>query len=181
MAVPPSKRKQLSVDYKPSRLRQEVNLESTDDERAPNPHSIQSPDSQTAVPETQFEHPEDVRTDEQAPLSPGTTATLERTTVRKNTESVKPLAPFTGQFLSRPPASGESVLRPEPEVHFTFGQPPKASKKPIMNTEHMVAQLDVESPHAHHEASRKWHYPCSWCKLMALQKVLIPLRLPPTC
>jgi hypothetical protein len=181
MAVPPSKQKQLSADYKPSRLRQQVNLESTDDERAPESHSIQSPDSQIAVPETQLERSEDIRTDEQATLSPKTAAILKRTTVRKGTESAEPIEFFTGQFFSRPPTSGKSSLTPEPAVRFTFGQPPNAAKKPVSNAERMVAHLDVESPHTQHEAGRKWHYPCSWFKLMAPQKVLKPLRLPLTC
>jgi hypothetical protein len=172
MAMPPSKGKHPSAEYKPSRLRQQVNPESTDDERVPESHSIQSPDSQIVVPESQFDHPEDIRTDEQAPLSPRTTAMLERTTVRKNTESAKPLETFTGQLFSRPAVFGESTLRQEPAVRFTFGQPPNAAKKPALNVGHMVAQPDIESPHTQLEADRKSYHLCSRVKLMALQKVL---------
>jgi hypothetical protein len=154
MAEPPLKGKHPSTKCKPSRLRNEVNPESTDDERASEFHTVQAPDSQVLVPETQLGYPEGNETDNKCPLSPGTAAMLDRNTVSKRAESKKPVD-LTVNYLSRPTLSSESISTPKVDVRFQFGQPPFAAKKPPLRAEYPAAQSEIKSLNTQHAADRK--------------------------
>jgi hypothetical protein len=166
MAEPPLKGKQPSMKCKPSRLRNEVNPESTDDERASEFHTVQALDSQVLVPETQLGYPESNETDKKCLLSPRTAAMIDRNIVSKRTELKKPVD-ITVNYLSRPAEPSDSISTPKFDVRFQFGQPPFAAKKLPLNAGYPAAQSEIEASTTQHATGRKQHYSCSRFRLMA--------------
>jgi hypothetical protein len=94
-----------ALRHKPSRLRHEVRIESNDDERAAvKDHSVQEPDSQLAIPETQPLADSNPSNDRQSTygeteLSPNAAATLQRLAVKKGPEAG--MSSFAVRLLSK--------------------------------------------------------------------------------
>jgi hypothetical protein len=151
MAEPHPKGKQPSAPKNPSRLKNQVNPESVPDDVASEHASYQVLDSQTVVPETQYDdsenfgHAMENRSDYgELPLSPYTAALLDRSTIKKSTEpiGIDPFAdvPYFDRAFDRLPR--------EESVRFTFAQPKKSvassqleSKAKAMN---IISQPTVE-------------------------------------
>lgn len=117
----------------PSRLRNEVHPESTDDERAPEEEHVQVPDSQNEIPETQ---PEDFvdNVDDQTcppaspPVSPSTEAMIKKCGVAKPKVLADP-TPFTSKLLSRDHLPGGHR---SPSPGFIFGPArPRTNQSPM--------------------------------------------------
>jgi len=113
--------------HRPSKLRNEVHREMTDDERVPDQSYVQVPDSDILVPETQFE-PED---DDQHAASPKTEAILAKNAVSKPLV-VDNSIPFT-YGLSKPTIQRDQ----EASTQFSFSHAclavPKAAPKEVMH------------------------------------------------
>ncbi|KAF1850209.1 uncharacterized protein K460DRAFT_350291 [Cucurbitaria berberidis CBS 394.84] len=139
MAGLPSKGKQPAKTHKPSRLRNEVRPESTDDERDVEKHNIQVPHSDSVIPDTQLQQDEridgvghrfDKRSDygEEVPLSPNSADIIERNAVRKMTEALEP-APFTIKLLTKEGCGSRGTPAPSTSSAFSFGQVRKVHSK----------------------------------------------------
>jgi hypothetical protein len=150
MAELPSRRKQPTTKYKPSRLRQEINAESTDDEGVSEALSAQVPDSQIVVPETQCEHPATNEPKDEASLSPRSAAMLERNTIKRNTEFTKP-SDSIFKKLESPFGLSERTSTPDSSVGFCFEQP-KAADKLSQNKNTLTVQPAPESHYMQTEA-----------------------------
>jgi hypothetical protein len=112
-------------NHRPSKLRNEVHQDSTDDERVPDQSYVQVPDSDIRVPETQFRHEED----DQCDASPRTEAILAKNAVSKPQVVDKPI-PFT-YGLSKPTFQRDREASPQ----FMFAHArlpvPKAAAKEV--------------------------------------------------
>ncbi|CAN9360182.1 unnamed protein product [Alternaria alternata] len=140
MAGKAGRGEQLPKEQNPSRLRNEVRPESTDDERDPRSTAIQVPNSDTIVPETQPGHAGDFHcgdpvadNESEFSLSPNSVALLERTAVTKKTETTQCI-PFFGKLLSRNPigrndSSASAAPSPNPFA-ISYSQARKVSSKP---------------------------------------------------
>jgi hypothetical protein len=179
MTEPPLKGKQPLTKYKPSRLSKQVKPESTDDEGASERFSVQVPDIQMVVPETQFEHLKDNDLDQHGPLSPRSTAMLDRNTIKKRNESIK-ACDFTVKLFKKPVELDQSTSTPESSVRFCFGQPNTVNKQ-MPNVQTPTAQSETESSITQHEARNKCQPLCLRRWLITHQMVLNPSHLPSTC
>ncbi|CAN9289314.1 unnamed protein product [Alternaria alternata] len=140
MAGKAGRGEQLPKEQNPSRLRNEVRPESTDDERDRRSTAIQVPNSDTIVPETQPGHAGDFHcgdpvadNESEFSLSPNSVALLERTAVTKKTETTQCI-PFFGKLLSRNPigrndSSASAAPSPNPFA-ISYSQARKVSSKP---------------------------------------------------
>ena len=134
MAELPSKGKQPAKRLKPSRLRNEIRPESTNNEGGSVKLIIQEPDSETLIPETQLGLNDgiDHQTDygEEVLLSPNSVAVLERNAIKKPTGPLAP-APCAIQFLTKEALGlgSNSALLTSPS--FAFGQARKSSSKTL--------------------------------------------------
>ena len=133
--------------HKSSRLRNEVLVESTDDERTEHNSHIQVPGSDVVIPETQLQHGkvdtgefgDDLRPGDSGsdhPMSPNSLALLSRNHVAKSHEA--PGVPLNVQFLSRP--SRNEPLPPPSNFFFkparkaTSTQIPQLNAAPVLNS-----------------------------------------------
>ncbi|CAO2647639.1 Nn.00g085610.m01.CDS01 [Neocucurbitaria sp. VM-36] len=134
MAELPSKGKQPAKRLKPSRLRNEIRPESTDDERGSVKHIIQEPDSETHIPATQLGQNDgmDHQTDyaEEVLLSPNSAAVLERNAIKKTVGPSAP-APCAIPFLTKESLGLGSNSALSPSLFFAFGQARKASSRTL--------------------------------------------------
>ncbi|KAH3945157.1 hypothetical protein HBI25_148960 [Parastagonospora nodorum] len=117
-----------------SRLRNQVDRESADEERASDSGIVQVPNSQFFVPETQLGEPRN-----NDPLSPRSTALLERTSVRRSAEAMDSHALVFKPLAKESYADG-------PPVRFTFGQPKKVTSKTPPEVEVPSKQQLIELP-----------------------------------
>jgi hypothetical protein len=135
--------------YKPSQLKNQINVESIDDERTPEVDSVQAPDSQIVIPETQFDqdqeagHVLDNESDHgDVILSPMSAAVLDRNAVRKNSETVD--TPFAVTLFTKDRISRESSPFSAASVGFSFGQPKRAAISAQLQT--MPSGVVVTTP-----------------------------------
>jgi hypothetical protein len=117
-----------------SRLRNQVDQESADEERVSDSGIVQVPDSQFFVPETQLREPRN-----NDPLSPRSTALLERASVRRSAEAKDSHALVFKPLAKESYADG-------PPVRFTFGQPKKVTSKTPPEVEVPSKQSLIELP-----------------------------------
>jgi hypothetical protein len=180
MAELPFKGRRPTTKYKPSRLRQEVNVESTNDEGISEALSAQLPDSQIVVPETQCEHLEDSEPANEHSLSPRSAALLNRNTIKKKIESPSP-SDSAFNMLKNPFGMNERSSTLDPPTGFCFEQP-KAAKKLSQNIGALKVQPTLESSSMQQsEAGRKYQSPFSRSRLIAHQVILIPASFPSIC
>ncbi|KAG9187532.1 hypothetical protein G6011_05403 [Alternaria panax] len=118
MAETADKDRPLPKKQRPSRLRNQVHPESTDDERDRNKNTVHAPNSETVIPETQPDRDGNYHHDDPGPdnesdssLSPNSAAFLERTAVKKKTQTIGPIPFFTplSRALIRPNDSSASA------------------------------------------------------------------------
>ncbi|CAN9095510.1 unnamed protein product [Alternaria alternata] len=140
MAGKAGKGEQLPKKQNPSRLRNELRLQLTDDQWDRASTAVQVPNSDTIVPETQpshvgdFHHDDPVADNEsEFSLSPNSAALLERTAVTKKMETTECI-PFYGKLLSRNPigrndSSASAAPSPNPFA-ISYSQARKVSSKP---------------------------------------------------
>ena len=140
MAGKAGRGEQLPKEQNPSRLRNEVRPQSTDDERDRRSTAVQVPNSDTIVPETQPGHAGDFHRDDpvadnesEFSLSPNSAALLERTAVTKKTETTQCIS-FFGKLLSRNPigrndSSATAAPSPNPFA-ISYPQAKNVSSKP---------------------------------------------------
>ncbi|CAN9087830.1 unnamed protein product [Alternaria alternata] len=140
MAGKAGKGEQLPKKQNPSRLRNEVRPQLTDDQWDRASTAVQVPNSETIVPETQpshvgdFHHDDPVADNEsEFSLSPNSAALLERTAVTKKMETTECI-PFYGKLLSRNPigrndSSASAAPSPNPFA-ISYSQARKVSSKP---------------------------------------------------
>ncbi|CAN9094140.1 unnamed protein product [Alternaria alternata] len=140
MAGKAGKGEQLPKKQNPSRLRNELRPQLTDDQWDRASTAVQVPNSDTIVPETQpshvgdFHHDDPVADNEsEFSLSPNSAALLERTAVTKKMETTECI-PFYGKLLSRNPigrndSSASAAPSPNPFA-ISYSQARKVSSKP---------------------------------------------------
>ncbi|KAJ4378000.1 hypothetical protein N0V83_000830 [Neocucurbitaria cava] len=132
MADPPPKGRKPTKRLKPSRLRNEIRPESTDDERDPQRLTIQVPHSDTIIPETQLGQTEgsDHRSDygDDMLLSPNSAAVLKRNAVKK---AIGPSvsAPCAITLLTKEALGLGNTSQPSPSFSFSFGHARKSQSK----------------------------------------------------
>lgn len=136
MATPTPHEQQPAKRQPASRLRNQVDQESVDDERASASSKVRVPDSQFFVPKTQLGEPQN-----NDPLSPRSAALLERASVKKSAETKDSPA------LVFKPLTKDSYAH-GPSVRFTFGQPAKAASNTPPNAEVPSKQPLIKSPAA---------------------------------
>lgn len=141
--------KQPAKRFQPSRLRHEVQVESTDDESALEAGPVQAPDSQTVVPETQLERHQDNESNYGDPLSPSSVALLDRNTSKKSSQTTHPTFFPVKLFSKESPFNG-SISAPASSVGFSFGQPKKAASKTPPKAAAATLQLVTTGPPAEH-------------------------------
>ena len=129
MAEQAGRGKNSAKRHKPSRLRQEVRPDSTDDERDSERRTVQQPDSDTIVPETQIDDiprlDEHINGDDEAggagdPLMEDDQATIARLGIRKKATTSKPDQAF--ELFSKKP-SGSSDIPVSSLPAFSFAPP----------------------------------------------------------
>jgi hypothetical protein len=135
--------------HKPSRLRNEIRPESTNDKRDTQKHVVQVPHSDTIVLETQLDDNgrfdatdfdlglTNKPDDGEVPLSPRSAAMLERNTATKKTQPPES-TPLTIKLLSKIDFSKRVDSSSVPS--FSFGRPTKASSKTSPNVEIATTQ-----------------------------------------
>lgn len=132
MADPPPKGRRPTKRLKPSRLRNEIRPESTDDERDPQRHTIQVPHNDTIIPETQLGQTEgsDHRSDcgDDMLLSPNSAAVLKRNTVEK-VIGPSASAPCAIKLLTKEAFELRGTSQSSPSFSFSFGHARKAQSK----------------------------------------------------
>jgi hypothetical protein len=133
--------------YNPSRLRQEIQAESTDDERESEAGPVQFPANQTVVPETQLQHHQDHKTNRGNLLSPSSAALLDRTTHKKSSQIID-TSSLPVKFFSKGPFFNGSSAASVSSVGFSFGQPKKAASKTPPKAEIATLQPAAEAPTA---------------------------------
>ncbi|CAI9626467.1 unnamed protein product [Alternaria burnsii] len=167
---------QLPKKQNPSRLRNEVRPQSTDDERDRTSTAIQVPNSDTIVPETQPGHAGEFHRDDpvadnesEFSLSPNSAALLERTAVTKKTDTTGCILSF-GKLLSRNPigrndSSASAAPSPNPFA-ISYSQTRKVSSKPPpkeVTTAAQSAHLGLRTPdiqkHKGHAPREPAHVP----------------------
>ena len=136
MAKPTPREQQPAKRQPASRLKNQVDQDSADDERASGSSKVQVPDSQFCVPETQLGEPQN-----NDPLSPRSAALLERASVKKSDEAKDP-PPLVFKLLTK-----DSYAH-GPSVGFTFGQPTKPVSNTPPNTDVPSKQTLLKSPAA---------------------------------
>ncbi|KAH9876686.1 hypothetical protein J1614_003818 [Plenodomus biglobosus] len=131
MADPFPKEQQPVNPHGPSHLRNEYHASSTDEE------IVQVPNSDTIVPQTQFQHHgdfasfdhgNDKQTDYGIDNVSDDAAFLKRTSVMKTTELVGPSSP-KWTLLSRDSIRVDPSKSPSSSLHFMFGQPSKVATR----------------------------------------------------
>ena len=132
MAELPSKGKQPVKRHKPSRLRNEIRPESTDDERRSERRTILEPHSDTVIPDTQPEQNERIENQsdygEEVLLSPNSAAMLERNAVKKTKEPSGP-ASFAIRLLTKETFGLGASPASSSSPSFSFGQATKVPSK----------------------------------------------------
>ncbi|CAN9107095.1 unnamed protein product [Alternaria alternata] len=176
MAGKAGKGEQLPKKQNPSRLRNELRLQLTDDQWDRASTAVQVPNSDTIVPETQpshvgdFHHDDPVADNEsEFSLSPNSAALLERTAVTKKMETTECI-PFYGKLLSRNPigrndSSASAAPSPNPFA-ISYSQARKVSSKPppkevataAQSTHFGLRTLDTQK-HKGHASREPAHVP----------------------
>lgn len=110
---------------------------STDDERVVETRSIQAPDSETVVPETQLEYENDIGQETEhgldsdfdlnVPLTPRSAALLDSCAVKKVIDKPEPPS-FAIKLLTKP-TLGDSDDITAPPITFSFGQAKRTNSK----------------------------------------------------
>lgn len=150
MAELPVDGKQPAKQYQPSRLRNQVQSESTDDEEASEVIPIQAPDSQIVIPETQHEQTQDSdhafneEIKGSYTLSPTSALTFNCNTVNKSTETTVN-SPFTVKFFTKECFLGERKSTPVSSAGFSFSQPKKLAVKPSSTRGITTSQFKIET------------------------------------
>jgi hypothetical protein len=139
--------KQPAAARKPSRLRNEVSPRSSEGETAAESVTVQVPDSQVVIPETQVEYAEEHADVSHLPLSPKSAAVFDQLTVKKKSGSDKPPA-VPIQMLSKANLLGNNSFPPPPSVGFSFGQPISATSKSPSTIERSNSQPSTKAPPA---------------------------------
>jgi hypothetical protein len=135
--------KQPAAARKPSRLRNEVSPRSSEGETAAERITVQVPDSQVVIPETQVEYAEEHADVSHLPLSPKSAAVIDQLTVKKKSGSDKlPAVPI--QLLSKEDLLGNSSFPPAPSVGFSFAN--RATSKPSPKIELSDPQPVTKDP-----------------------------------
>jgi hypothetical protein len=142
--------------YKPSRLKNQVSLESGDEDRTLEVVPVQAPDSQVVIPETQFDQNQEVghALDNESDhgdviLSPKSAAILERNAVKKKNETID--TPFAVTLFTKDRISKENSTLPIASVGFSFGQPKRAAMS--SQFEAMPSKVGVTTPQSVAEPS----------------------------
>ena len=128
MAGTPSNGKVAAKPLPPSQLRNEFRADSTDDESATSKSLVEAPDSQTATPEIQLKHQDvdgsgELEPDHGAdPLSPNSSAVLDKCEAKKNVNKVE-ISSFAVKLFTKDEIKPSSSSADAPSVGFSFGQP----------------------------------------------------------
>jgi hypothetical protein len=174
MAELPVNGKQLAKQYQPSRLRNQIHSESTDDKEALEVIPIQAPDSQIVIPETQheqiqdFNHAFNKEIEGSYTLSPTSVLTLNCNTVNKSTETTVN-SPFTAKFFTKECFLSESTSTLVSSNGFSFSQPKKLAVKPSSTHGITTSQSKIETGlvgndtrgAVHQAADSEHHLPCA--------------------
>ncbi|KAF2713754.1 hypothetical protein K504DRAFT_462253 [Pleomassaria siparia CBS 279.74] len=129
------KGKQPATSCRPSRLRNEINPDSTDNDQRLEQSHIQVPDCDIVVPETQLEPEFDSGEDET--VSPQTKAVLAKLKITRPHKAPETV-PFRINFLSRPNFHGDRPKSPE----FSPWQAPSTAPRPTTKSDVTVSQRE---------------------------------------
>jgi hypothetical protein len=146
------KGKQLSASFKPSLLRNETRPRPSGEETASETGTIQVPDSQVVIPETQAEGNETDDAISREPLSPATAAILDHHVVKKKLGTEESSA-FHIKLLSKETFMGDNSFPPASSAGFSFGQPKRVASRPsntdeLSKSQPIVPTCPIERPNA---------------------------------